>query len=286
MAVMLMWAPPKELECRFIKSFDGIELNVCSNVWGKRVEGRVAVLLHGSPGQVSNWRYQIDYLVGKGYPVVVYDQRGYGKSGKPVEVSMDDYLKDLSTVLKALSVEDGQAVLVGHSFGTMVALVYAVDREVPALCLIGSVVRLKTDITDWFIRHLPPAIWRKLFFTENFLTRRMYRKLFFSKETPDEVYEEFIRDNKEYLESLPPHTFKYLYRFLDYDARKYAPKVKAKTVIIVGDEDAVTPPDESRKLHELMPESKLLIVKGAGHMILYEKPHVINEEVEALLKYG
>ncbi len=281
-----MWSPPKDFECRLIKSFDNVELNVCSNFWGRHVDGRVAVLLHGSPGQVSNWRFQVDHLVGGGYPVIAYDQRGYGKSGKPKRVTLEDYLRDLSAVLNALGVEDRQAVLVGHSFGTMVALPYATTREVPALCLIGSIVKLRTDFTDWIIQHLPPAFWRRLFFTENFLTRRMYRKLFFSRETPDEIYEEFIRDNKEYLESLPPHAFKYLYQLLDYDASKYAPKVRADTTIVVGEEDAVTPPEESRRLHELIPSSKLLIVKGAGHMILYEKPDIINKEIEELLKRG
>ena len=279
-----MWSPPKGLECRFIKSFDGVKLNVCSNSWGGRVEGRVAVLLHGSPGQLSNWRFQVDYLVERGLPVVAYDLRGYGKSGKPVKVTLSDYLQDLSTVLESLRVEDRQAVLVGHSFGTMVALPYAATREVPALCLVGPVTRLRTDFTDWIIQHLPPALWRRLFFTENFLTGRMYRKLFFSEETPGEIYEEFIRDNREYLESLPPHAFRYLYQLLDYDAGKYAPKVRADTTIVVGEEDKVTPPEESRRLHELIPGSKLLIVKGAGHMILYEKPDVINKEVEELLK--
>ena len=281
--MVLMWSPPEGFECRPIKSFDGVELNVCSNFWGRHVEGRVAVLLHGSPGQVSNWRFQVDYLVKRGHPVIVYDQRGYGRSGKPKEVCLEDYLRDLSAVLRALSVEDRQAVLAGHSFGTMVALPYAVTHDVPALCLVGPVLKLRTDFTDWIIQHFPPAIWKRLFFTENFLTRRMYRNLFFSRETPDEVYEEFIRNNRDYLESLPPHTFKYLYRMLDYDATKYAPKVRANTTILVGEEDKVTPPEESRKLHELIPNSKLLVVKGAGHMILYEKPDIVNKEIEGYL---
>ena len=279
-----MWTPPEGFRCRVVKSFDGTELNVCSNAWARHSESNVAVLLHGSPGQVSNWRYQVDYLVRKGYELVAFDLRGYGRSGKPLDISLDDYLRDLEVVLKSLGVRDEHVVLAGHSFGTVVALLYAANHPIRSLCLVSSVIKLRKGFIDWVIQHLPPIVWRRALFTENLLTRRMYRKLYFSEGVSEDVYEEFIKDNEKYLESLPPHAFRYLYRFLNYDASEYAVKVRSEAKIIVGEEDVITPPEDSLRLHKLIQGSELVVVKGAGHMILYERPEVVSNELEELLR--
>ncbi len=235
------------------------------------VDKPTIILLHGSPGQISNWKHLIPCLVEQ-YRVVAIDQRGYGDSTKPEKVSLEDYLEDLKQVVRKLGLRSDEIVLVGHSFGGLVAQEYASRHRVLGLVLIGSLTRLKPDLLDWIIWHTPPLFWRKLFFTENPLTRRIYRRIFFSEKTPDHVYEEFIRDNKEYLENLPPHVFRYLKYFKDYDASKNAPRIEAPTLIIVGSEDKVTPVEESKKLNELIRNSKLIVIEDAGHMILYEKP--------------
>ena len=236
------------------------------------------ILLHGSPGQISNWKHLIPCLE-KHYRVVAFDQRGYGGSSKPRRVSLEDYLEDLSQLIEKLGLKEDKVVLVGHSFGGLVAQEYAASHRVLGLILIGSLTRLRPGLVDHIIWHTPPFIWRKLFFTENPLTRRFYRKLFFSKATPDHVYEEFIEDNKEYLENLPAHVFRYLKYFKDYKASVNVPKIKTPTLIMVGEEDKVTPVGESRKLNEMIENSKLVIIEDSGHMVLYEKPKELCEYI-------
>ena len=173
--------------------------------------------LHGSPGQISNWKYLINYFK-EYYRIIAYDLRGYGMSSKPREVLLEDYLRDQEALMKELGVRDKDVVLIGHSFGGLVVQEYAVRHRVKAIVLIGSVAKLKPDMIDHIVWILPSVFWRKLFFTENIFTRKLYRKVFFSPKTPESVYEEFLRDNKEYIESLPAHVFRYLKYFKDYDA--------------------------------------------------------------------
>jgi len=241
------------------------------------------IFLHGSPGQISNWKYQISYFEGK-YRVIAYDQRGYGRSDKPIEVTLNDYLDDLTSLMSKLDISAEDAVLIGHSFGGMVAQSYARDHVIKGLVLIGSLVKTKPDIIDKIIWHLPPIFWRRLFFTENPFTRKMYRDLFFSPSTPDEIFEEFLEDNKEYLESLPAHVFRYMKFFQDYDASNWLSEVNAPTLIIVGEDDKVTPKDESIKIHELLPNSRLVILEKAGHLVLYERAGDLNKLIDEFIK--
>ena len=241
------------------------------------------IFLHGSPGQISNWKYQISYFEEK-YRVVAYDQRGYGRSDKPIEVTLNDYLDDLTSLMNKLNISVEDAVLIGHSFGGMVAQAYARDHTIKGLVLIGSLIRIKPDIIDKIIWHLPPVFWRRLLFTENPLTRKVYRDLFFSPSTSDEIFQEFIKDNREYLESLPAHAFRYLKFFRDYDASNWLPEIKVPALVIVGEDDKVTPKDESVKIHELLPNSRLVILERAGHLILYERAEELNKLVDEFIK--
>jgi len=195
------------LDSTFYVDVNGVKPNVYDSIREKSYNSKtILVFLHGSPGQISNWKYLVEYFR-EYYRVIAYDLRGYGESSKPERVSLEDYLSDNKCLLEKLGVRDNDVVLIGHSFGGVVAQEYAARYSIASLVLIGSLTRFKPDIIDYIVWYLPSLFWRKLFFTENILARKMYRKIFFSNKTPDSVYEEFIRDNKGYLENLPPHVF-------------------------------------------------------------------------------
>ena len=269
---------PLKCERRNIRE---VTLKLCE--CGKEGSEPALVFLHGMPGQISNWKYQLSHFCNK-YRCVVYDQRGYGESDKPLRVSLRDYLLDLDEVLKVFGLTPQDVVLIGHSFGAMVAQTYAREREVKGLVLIGSVLRWHVSMLDRVIAVLPPIFWRKILFTKNPLTVRAYRDMFFSPKTRKEVFEDFMRDNEEYISSLPAHVHRYWKFFSDYDARPWLNDVKARTLIIVGADDKVTPPSWSKEIHKLMPNSELVVIADAGHLILYERPEIVNKEIEKFIK--
>ena len=270
----------------FYINVNGIRLNIYDSAEKCTYKEKLAlVFLHGLPGQISNWKYQIAYFEKK-YRVIAYDQRGFGKSDKPIKVSMNKYLEDLDKVMENRKLRPEDVVLIGHSFGGMVAQAYAKTRRIRGLVLVGSLVKVKPDIFDKIVWHLPPIFWRKILYTENPLTRRLYRKIFFSPSTPKSIFEEFLKDNKEYLETLPAYVFRYGKYFVDYDASPWLREIKTPTLIVVGRDDKVTPVSESETLHKLIPNSGLVIIENAGHLVLYEKAdelnRVINEFIERL----
>ncbi|MEZ9232777.1 alpha/beta fold hydrolase [Vibrio amylolyticus] len=100
-------------------SVNGIELEVFEA--GQQNAGNPIVLCHGWPEHAFSWRYQIPALVEAGYHVIVPNQRGYGNSSCPKEVTDYD-IKHLSDDLVALLEHFGyeDAIFVGHDWGAMV----------------------------------------------------------------------------------------------------------------------------------------------------------------------
>ncbi len=269
----------------FFLKIDNIKLYIYDSAEKCKYEEPITlVFLRGFPGQMSNWKYQV-WFFEQTYRTIVYDQRGFGKSDKPLKVSFENYISDLDAVLEKREVEVENTVIVGHSFGAMVAQSYASRRNVMGLVLIGSLRKMKPDITDYIIWYTPSFIWKKIFFTENILTRRMYRNLMFSPKTPDEVFEEFVGDNREYLETLlPPHVYRYGKYLVHYDTTGDLGKIKAPTLVLVGGHDKVTTPKENVEIAKLILNSKIIVIKNAGHLILCEKPKELNRTIQEFIE--
>ena len=89
-------------------------------------DGQPVLLLHGFPDSGRLWDRQTSALAEAGYRVIVPDQRGYGRSDKPLDIDSYNLLflaADVGAVLDALGV--GKAHIVGHDWGAAVAWVVA-----------------------------------------------------------------------------------------------------------------------------------------------------------------
>jgi pimeloyl-ACP methyl ester carboxylesterase len=95
-------------------------------------EGQPLLLVHGFPDTKRLWSKMVPHLVGAGFQVITYDQRGYGASDKPAEVeaySIPFLANDVTAVLDGLGIE--KAHLAGHDWGAAVvwaAATFAPDR--------------------------------------------------------------------------------------------------------------------------------------------------------------
>lgn len=93
------------------------------------------VLVHGSWGSGMMWVGYSQYLSQKGWDVYALDLRGHGKSaGEVAGATMEDYAND---VVQVVSEHDlSNPIIVGHSMGGLVALMYARDHGAKAVVAI------------------------------------------------------------------------------------------------------------------------------------------------------
>ncbi|MGB5512354.1 MAG: alpha/beta hydrolase [Woeseiaceae bacterium] len=83
-------------------------------------EGPAIILLHGFPELAYSWRHQLPALAGAGYRAIAPDQRGYGNTAAPPNVSdyrAEDLIGDLHGLLDALELE--RATFIGHDWGAI-----------------------------------------------------------------------------------------------------------------------------------------------------------------------
>ncbi|MBU1306174.1 MAG: alpha/beta hydrolase [Alphaproteobacteria bacterium] len=98
---------------------NGVELEVFEA--GRDNRGNPIVLCHGWPEHAFSWRHQLPALVAAGYHVIVPNQRGYGNSSRPNDVTAYDIVHltgDLVGLLDHYGYQD--ATFVGHDWGAMV----------------------------------------------------------------------------------------------------------------------------------------------------------------------
>ncbi|MBY4891934.1 alpha/beta hydrolase [Rhodobacteraceae bacterium N5(2021)] len=100
-------------------SVNGVVLEVFEA--GQRNKGNPIVLCHGWPEQAFSWRHQMPALAAAGFHVIVPNQRGYGQSSRPEQVTDYDISHltgDLVALLDHFGYDD--AVFVGHDWGANV----------------------------------------------------------------------------------------------------------------------------------------------------------------------
>jgi len=88
---------------------------------GRENKGNPIVLCHGWPEHAYSWRHQMPALAAAGYHVIVPNQRGYGNSSRPEDVTEYDIARltgDLAALLDYFGYDD--AVFVGHDWGANV----------------------------------------------------------------------------------------------------------------------------------------------------------------------
>jgi pimeloyl-ACP methyl ester carboxylesterase len=98
---------------------NGVELEVFEA--GRENAGRPIVLCHGWPEHAFSWRHQMPALAAAGYHVIVPNQRGYGHSSRPSDVTdydIEHLSGDLVALLDHYGYED--ATFVGHDWGAFV----------------------------------------------------------------------------------------------------------------------------------------------------------------------
>jgi pimeloyl-ACP methyl ester carboxylesterase len=186
---------PTEFPEPTLVSVNGVELEVFEA--GRENLGNPIVLCHGWPEHAYSWRHQMPALAAAGYHVIVPNQRGYGNSSRPIEVTdydIEHLSGDLVGLLDHYGYED--ATFVGHDWGAMV--VWWLTLLHPNR--VSRVINLSVPYQD---RGDQPWIeWMEAVFGGDFYFVHFNRQPGVAEAVMDENVSQFLRNM--YRKNLPP----------------------------------------------------------------------------------
>ncbi|HUR50751.1 MAG TPA: alpha/beta hydrolase [Mycobacteriales bacterium] len=291
---------------REVLADDGVTLHV-EEVGPEGVELTV-VFCHGYTLEMASWHYQRRALAGEGLGnLVFWDQRSHGKSGRgaPPSATIDQLGEDLHAVIEACA-PTGRVVLVGHSMGGMTIMALADSHpelfgsRVVGVALVatspGKLAEVTFGLPALFSgvnrRVLPyltrgmrgrPELFergRRLGTDVAFLATR--RGSFGSKDVPPSL----VELTERMIAATPVDVIAEFYdTFVDHDKLHALPVLnQVETLVLVGGEDVVTPPEHSRTIAAQLPDAQLVVLEGAGHMVQLERHALVTLHLRALVR--
>jgi pimeloyl-ACP methyl ester carboxylesterase len=255
----------------------------------------------------DSWNIQMTQLIrrwGNNIRIISYDHRGHGDSGDaPMHTYRIDRLADdLAELLVALGVT-GPLTLVGHSMGGMMALAYLgrpaskrpVDPEslvlvataAGNLCSYGLGRLLSTPVASMLyhvVNHMPRAGTDEVF---QILARSvcaiLTRHVGYGEAAPKSL----VAMSAATINATPSTTkVGFLPGLKEYDCTRTLSSITAKTTIISGGADKLTPLCHARELAAGIPGATLIRQPNAGHTLLHEIPHVVTGAISSAIAAG
>lgn len=234
-------------------------------------KGRTVVLLHGWGDAAAGLKPLADYLA-QTYEVISVDLPGFGGTQVPPTAwGLDDYVDFIRAFLDKIDVRSVYA-FVGHSNGGAIAIRGLANGTLQAerLALLASagirneykgrnkVLRILAKTGKLATKPLPQSVQKKL-------RRKAYMAI-----GSDMLVAEHLQE-----------TFK---RIVTDDVRADAAQLLMPVLLIYGEQDESTPVWYGEQYHELMNESTLEILPGAGHFVHLDRPKDVEQALAEFLK--
>lgn len=266
---------------------DGVRLH-----YVEQGEGPALVLLHGNGVYAADFELSgLFEQAAKPYRVIAFDRPGFGYSERPGtrQWTPEQQAKLFYKALHQIGVE--RPILVGHSWGTLVALAMAIEfpKYIRAITLVSGYY-YPNGRPDAALPSAPalPGIGHLLRHTivpvlGSMLWTRFVRRMF----APAPVPERFgqlpkwiaLRPSQINAGALEAAMLVPAARRL---SARYA-ELTMPVAIIAGSEDQVVDPvHNARRLHDDIPHSELILEPGVGHMAHYAAPEHIVDAVARL----
>lgn len=236
------------------------------------------VFVHGLGGSLNVWHSQ-QAVCSRYYKTITYDLRGSGRSDiSDCKFSIELWVKDLKALLKAENINN--AHFVGWSMGTLIVqhFAYTYPSMVTSQTLVGPLLEL----------------------SELAKQNTFKRADLVQKEGMDAVADTIIQGGTSSYSKFDKPALIGLIRdlLLRNNSEAYAASCRAlangrsinhqqvdvPTLLIVGDEDNVTPLPVATKLYQSFPNAQLEVIPNIGHWTPLEAPTEINKLLLKFLK--
>lgn len=219
-----------------------------------KVDGEDILLLHGWGQNIEMMKMLGDNFSSK-YRITILDLPGFGESEEPkVAWMLDDYVEMLNSLVNNLGIK--RPIVMGHSFGGRLTILYSSIYEVSKVILFGSPIKPERSSPSLKVKVLKSI--KKLPLMDN-LGEKMKKYI-------------GSRDYK----AASPVMRQILVNTVNKDLTDSAKKIKAPTLIIWGDNDLEAPLEDAKTLDSVIKDSGLIVLPGSHYAYLENLEHVVK----------
>ena len=231
-------------------------------------EDRSIIFVHGAGGSAATWFMQLRGL-SIDYHVVAIELNGHGKSPDRAEKDIvHSYLHDIHEVVAKFD----KPILAGHSMGGALTQLYALNHSenLCGIILVGTGARLRVS----------PIVFDLLDNDFEGYIKSLGHFMFH-----EDTSEEMIEASKHEVRKCPASIIRRDYDLCNnFDIMEKVSQIKLPTLIIVGEEDFMTPVKYSKYLHDKIEGSVIHVIKTGGHSVMLEQSGSFNRLIADWVK--
>jgi pimeloyl-ACP methyl ester carboxylesterase len=234
------------------------------------------LLLHGDFGDAAlHWKEALEFFA-EDYYVIAVDLPGYGKSNKLRRMDIDALVQWTKGVLDGLGID--RTVLIGNSFGALIARVFAAQYPGYAKALVivnGGTIPAVPGMAKFLARL--PLVGSMIY---NWLGKSTSSRKELAKvvHVQDILTDDFVARVRENAPALAT-----LMRAMSVSKIPENVTPKVPTLIIWGEDDAIMSIEIGKRLQSQIPGARLSEVSGCGHLPHLEESDVFTFQVKNFL---
>lgn len=226
--------------------------------------GKNIVLLHGW-GQNIEMMDPIGKRLQKDFYITIIDLPGFGKSSEPTYgYTLYDYFEIVDELLRKLKIKN--PIMIGHSFGGRISIIYAAKKGVEKLVLLASPFKRSVKKNTFKIKLL-----------------KFLKKVPVVKEL--ESYMKTKIGSRDYRNATPIMRL-ILVNTVNEDLTEYLKQIESPTLLIWGDLDTEAPLEDAKYAETIMKDAGLIIYQGATHYAYLERINEVINVLNVFLKEG
>lgn len=231
------------------------------------------LFLHGVGSDKSVWQPQLEHF-GRRRRAVAFDYPGYGESDFAEGATRDDFAASILAAMDALDID--RAHVCGLSLGGVIAI--AMHAQAPERT--ASLI-----IADSFAVHPDgQAIYDRSVAASQSMSMRELAEARAGTLLGSAASKELKAEVIDTMAAIDPAAYRLGAAAVWLaDQRDRAKEISAATLIIVGDEDGITPPALSKELERLVANPQLVVLSRCGHLANAEQPALFNAAIDRFL---